>query len=853
MPGLYSFQIEDNENTPFNDLDVIKEYSVKQPLLVGPTVGRLSTRATTLTITTNGSAEALENVTYDFMNIQFLLAPTKEIYKYVPADFQVVTTANPNVGFLLPITMSVTTSPFGPYKAMFLMVPVLQYPTAPAGEEWFYPVYTYTDNPAFKEYLQHEWNTDTVELAEIDTKQNIYNDTERNRCTTCHVGVNRIVEDFATLKDSNGTLMKISGKSKDGRNAGTIPVQERFIHSIYHDADKNNLSVMQVDRSHTEMQALEPYDVTVKKNSRIWELIGGNDPGFCKNCHKNINQDKLEKPEHSDNQENKDEIEEHKSSSKQKNSIEDYYPHVIRSVSEVDIKENQLQYLVPRTQSPLPISVDRYNLTFMDSQVFEVPVSTLRQYVPSEFSIFEIRPGVGLLKVTVNNANNTIWGPLSNMQFSTRVEPPSVPDTEHYYIPYSVENYYVIGDYIDNDLALEASQRLGYNSKAADISYTLQKVDGETYELATTVKDGDQILYSLKGRYNAIDRREKTQNRFMASILRQDVFSGLRLIPSSPPEIYMREGSMLSSIAGGDRYVLNTLLSGAIKDFSGVTYSFRYRTPELTLGINPGTVKLYSTNQTYNASDMQYFAVPTSILSKYVSSDMTLVEVSPGIGVVAGVIYQVNSSPYGPYNAMCIVAAVYQPKQVVLPEDPPFMYHIITYTDNPRYYTALKKFGTESKLVNFTFNQTIKNNNLWNMTVIQDAVMSDENGPIYTVKTKADMPYPEHVVHYLYKRLNDSHVGIVRMIRTQMLIESERSELSKAYVRQGTDLWKLLGYTERPYVVRSVAQTDVVETTDFFYVPIPSVSGTLVSGTITDNPDEERNARDAHEVRSLER
>ncbi len=371
IPGLYSFQIEDNEKTPFNDLAVIKEYSIKQPMLVGPMVGRLSTQTATLTIITNGSAaegtykpilevvdpmtkdilatmeftiissarhpvKKFENVTYDFMNIQFILAPTKEIYKYVPADFQVLTTANPNVSTLIPMVMSVTSSPFGPYKVVYLTVPVLQYPTAPPSEASFYPIYTYTDNPAFKEYLQRVWNTDEVKLAEIDTQQNVYNDTGRDRCVVCHPGQNRIVVDFATLKDSNGTLMNISGKSEDGRDIETIPVRESFIHSIYHDIDKNNITVMQVDRSHTNMQALESYDVTVKKNSLIWELIGGNDPEFCKNCHADSNPGGM------------DEIKERNSRAKQNNPSREYSPHVIRSISQIDIKETQLQYIVPR-------------------------------------------------------------------------------------------------------------------------------------------------------------------------------------------------------------------------------------------------------------------------------------------------------------------------------------------------------------------------------------------------------------------------------------------------------------------------------------------------------------------------
>ncbi len=842
MPGLYTFQIEDNENTPINDLDVIKEYSVKQPMMVGPMVGRLSTQTATLRITTNGNApqgtyrpifkvvnpisgatletmeftiissnrfpmQRFENITYDFMNIQFLMAPTKELYKHVPADFQVITTANPNVGILLPITVSVTNSSFGPYKAIFLMVPVLQYSTAPVGEEWFYPIYTYTDNPAFKEYLQREWNTNEVELSEIDTKQNIYNDTSRDSCVGCHVlsnpGANRVVEDRAVLKDSSGILMKISGKSKgkDGGNAGIYPIYERFTHSAYHAIDKNNMSVMQLDRSHTEMQALHNYDVKVKKDSRIWNLIGGNDPDFCNNCH-------------TDNREVKD----HKSPTKQSVSTDNYYPHVIRSVSEIDVKETQLLYRVPRTPAPMPLFAEQYKFKFMDSQVFEVPSSELVKYIPPEFPIDEIRPGIAAVRVVIAYEDNPIWGPFSDLQVLVPVQEIYTTDPEHYYIPFSHDSYYVIEDYIDNEIALAGSRRLGYPVQSANISHEMQKINDSFYTLKTVVRDDKGILYSTEGTYNkAYPIINDMGKRFVRDTVRLDTLNQERFVPADAPRVTIREDSALWNITKGISSH-NTQLSSAFFNNSDFILVFRYRTPELPPIGNSLVEKMLSLNQTYNFNYVQLYGMPTETLSQFIPNDKTLLEPIPGMGLPGIMIGGVNSSPIGPYNFMWVFISINQPLQVLLPHDPEMYYFVRGYTDSEKYKKELERMYNNTldiRLAKFDLKQEIDQPSWWNINVRQYANISDSNGTIIELKANSSRPSQVHYTHYIYKDISKGESIVLRDNFTASQIVSQPYDFVETNV-ESDDLAMVIG--EKPLVLGGAAEINLEEIDDFFII-----------------------------------
>ena len=870
MMGIYNFIIEDNENTPFNDLDVIKNYNVKQPMMVGPMVGRLSTQVTTLNITTNGDApegtykpilkvinpiskatletmeftiisssrhplQKFENITYDFMNIQFLLAPTKEIYKHVPADFQVITTANPNVGLLLPITVSVTNSPFGPYKAIYMMVPVLQYPNAPVAEEWFYPIYTYTDNPAFKEYIEREWNTTEVELADIKTKQNIYNDTARDTCVGCHVlynpGANRTVEDYAVLKDSSGTLLKISGKSKakNGGNAAIYPVAEKFVHSAYHAIDKQNMSVMLLDRSHTEMQAMQNYDVKVKKDSRIWNLIGGNDPEFCINCHANINQGKTDKQK-PHNQKEYDEMEEHKSS-KQKNkhenkepesspkqniSMDDYYPHVIRSVSEIDVKETQILYRVPRTQTPMPLFAEQYNFNFMDSQVFEVPSSELVKYIPPEFSVEEIRPGTAAVRVVIAYEDNPIWGPFSDLQVLVPVQELYTNDPDHYYLPVTHDSYYVIEDYIDNDIALAGSRRLGYPVLPANISHELLKINDSAYNLKTVVRDDSGILYSTEGTYT---RGYKIINdmgkRFVKDTLRLDTINQERFVPTSKPKITIRENSKLWNITKGTSSQ-NTQLSSVFLNNSDFILVFRYRTPELPPMGNSLVEKVLSMNQKYDFNYIQMYGMPIQVLSNYVTSDKIILEPIPGVGISGTMVGKVNSSPIGPYSYMFVWVSINQPEQVLLPQDPAMNYLVRVYTDSEIYKNELNRVFQNSldvRLANFTFKRIINQPEWWNLTVNSYVNITDENGTIFELSADSSRPIQSHEVHYIYKDIDKQQSIVMRDNFTTTQVISQATDPVKVNVGSN-DLAAIIG--KEPFIFTGAAEIVAEEIQDYF-------------------------------------
>ncbi|KCZ72473.1 hypothetical protein ANME2D_00900 [Candidatus Methanoperedens nitroreducens] len=840
MPGLYTFQIEDNENTPINDLDIIKDYSVKQPMMVGPMVGRLSTQTTTLIITTNSNAaqgtykpvlkvvnpismatletmeftiissnrfpiQKFENITYDFMNIQFLMAPTRELYKHVPADFQVITTANPDVGILLPITVSVTNSPFGPYRAVFLMVPVLQYSTAPVGEEWFYPIYTYTDNPAFKEYIQREWNTDEIELAEIDTKQNIYNDTSRDTCVGCHVlsnpGANRVVEDRAVLKDSSGILMEISGKSrgKDGGNAGIYPIYEKFVHSAYHAIDKNNLSVMQLDRSHTEMQALQNYDVKVKKNSRIWNLIGGNDPNFCNNCH-------------TDNSGIKD----HKSPAKQKVSINNYYPHVIRSVSEIDVKETQLLYRVTRTPIPMPLFAEQYNFTFMDSQVFEVPSSELVKYIPPEFPIEEVRPGIAAVRVVIAYEDNPIWGPFSDLQVLVPIQEIYTTDPEHYYIPITVNSYYVIEDYIDNEIALEGSRRLGYPVLPANITHELTQVNDTFYMLKTVVRDDSGVLYSTEGSYTkAYPIINEMIKRFVKDTVRLDTLNQETFVPVERPAITIREGSALWNITKGtSSYSMQQ--SSVFMNNSDLILVFRYRKPELPPTGNNLVEKALSLDQKYDFNYIQMYGMPTDILSNYIPADKVLLEPIPGIGISGTMIGHVNSSPLGAYSFMWVFVSINQPTEVLLPQDPGMNYLLRVYTDSEIYKRELDRVYDNSldvRLAKFDFEQEIEQPAWWNISVRQYVNISDASGIIFELSTNASRPMPSHEVHYMYRDIDADRSVILRDNFTTLQVISQPYDPVRINVGSD-DLAMIIG--KEPMVFVGAAELVSEEIQDFF-------------------------------------
>lgn len=840
MPGLYTFQLEDNGDTPADDLAIIKDYSVKQPMMVGPMVGRLSVQTTTLKVTTDGGAaegiykpvlrvvnpisketlatmqlniisssrhpvQRFENITYDFMNIQFLLAPTKEIYKHVPADFQVITTSNPEVGILLPITMSVTNSPFGPYKAVFLMAPVLQYPNAPAGEEWFYPMYTYTDNAAFKAYIESEWNTNEVELAQIDTRQDIYNDTSRDTCVGCHVlsnpGANRTVEDYAVLKDSTGTLMEISGRSKgkNGGNAGIYPVYEKFIHSAYHAIDKGNMSVMQLDRSHTEMQAIQNYDVRVKKDSRIWNMIGGNDPGFCDNCH-------------SDNSEAK----EHRSPAKQKVSTENYYPHVIRSVSEIDVKETQLLYRVPRTPMPMPLFAERYNFTFMDSQVFEVPSSELVKYVPPEFPIEEIRPGIAAVRVVIAYEDNPIWGPFSDLQVLVPIQEIYTTDPEHYYIPFTVNSYYVVEDYIDNEIALEGSRRLGYPVLPASISHELTKVNDTFYTLKTVVRDDNGILYSTEGSYTkAYPIINDMIKRFVKDTVRLDTLNQESFVPAGRPEITMREGSALWNITKGTSNY-NMQQSSVFMNNSDLILVFRYRTPELPPIGNNLVEKALSLNQKYDFNYIQMYGMPTSVLSNYVPAGKVLLEPIPGIGISGTMIGHVNSSPLGAYSFMWVFVSVNQPTEVLLPKDPAMNYLVRVYTDSEVFKGELDRIYNNSldvRLAKFDFEQKVEQPEWWNISVRQHVNISDAEGRIFELLTNASRPMQSHEIHYMYRDTGSGRSVVLRDNFTTLQVISQPYDPVKVDVGRD-DLAMIIG--KEPLVFVGAAELVSEEIQDYF-------------------------------------
>lgn len=191
----------------------------------------------------------VSNTAYNFDNHEIVLSPIPSLSAHVPNGFKILE-VSPGLGSVLFVTINATSPFIGSYQALYALIAVDQYETAPEGTMSFYLAKVYTDNLYYKYFLDSFSNVTDVATFEIN-----------------RVAEDGIINDVVIIKDNYGEIFKLNSTSN-------IIVPQNISLNIYRTIN-DGLITLQLNRNHTKIVAPGPGQVELRENTILWDIVGG--------------------------------------------------------------------------------------------------------------------------------------------------------------------------------------------------------------------------------------------------------------------------------------------------------------------------------------------------------------------------------------------------------------------------------------------------------------------------------------------------------------------------------------------------------------------------------------------------
>lgn len=192
------------------------------------------------------------NTTIDFDNHEIVLAPISSLSNYVPNGFDLLE-ESPGNGSVLFVTVDVNSSPLGSYRALYTLIAVDQYETAPKGTQSFYLANIYTDNLNYKYFLDTFSNSTEIATFKIDRIM-----VENNENIT--------ITDVVIVENDYGEIFNLTSTSEI--------IEPQVISINIYETMNEGVITLQLNRNHTKVIASSPGKIELKENTLLWEIVG---------------------------------------------------------------------------------------------------------------------------------------------------------------------------------------------------------------------------------------------------------------------------------------------------------------------------------------------------------------------------------------------------------------------------------------------------------------------------------------------------------------------------------------------------------------------------------------------------